>query len=152
MGRQYENTVLDHTSSNPVSADAFEEFVYNSTLPCIAVESMRERLGRPPFGYLHRLQQLFFVEGRNINDARVLADAAVDFGCERESFRRGLQNPALAARVTDAFASSRRYGTNALPSLLWEADGVRALLAGGYADADMLVTLIDAKRSSRSPA
>ena len=28
-----------------------DEFVYNSTLPCLAIQVVREHLGRPPFGY-----------------------------------------------------------------------------------------------------
>jgi len=129
-----------------------DAFVYNSTLPCIAVQSMRRRLGSAPFGYLHRLQQTFFAEGRNINDADVLADVATDFGCQRLEFRRNLEDPELAAAVAAEFASSRSYGTNALPSLLWETGGQRTLLAGGYVDADMLATLIDAKRNSQPRA
>ena len=41
--------------------------------------------------------------------------------------------------------TSRSYGTNALPNVLYEETGKRELLTGGYVDADMLVQLIEAK-------
>ncbi|MFP6814173.1 MAG: DsbA family protein [Pseudomonadales bacterium] len=129
-----------------------ERLVYNSRLSCVAVHVVRRKFGTPPFGYLHRLQQAFFMEARNINDADVLADAAVDFGCEREAFLDALKDARLLEQVTDEFALSRGFGTNALPSVLWEVDGVRSLLAGGYADAEMLVELIEAKKSSLARA
>ena len=129
-----------------------EQFIYNSTLPCMAVQIMRERLEEPPFGYLHRLQQLFFEHGVNINDAEVLADTATEFGWQRQQFLSALGDNEVSAGLADEFARSRSYGTNALPNVLCERDGERALLAGGYADADMLVELIRARKNSPAPA
>jgi hypothetical protein len=48
------------------------------------------------------------------------------------------------------FVVSRSYGTQALPSLLIEQGGVRSLLAGGYADAATLESMIRARLSERS--
>jgi putative protein-disulfide isomerase len=127
-------------------------FVYNSTAACMAVEAVRRLSGRAPFGYLHRLQQLFFVEGRDINDRDLLAGIARDFDCDRVAFVALLEDPAVAAHVRDEFAGARRYGTNALPNVLWEGTQGRELLAGGYADAEMLVELVRAKRTSQPPA
>lgn len=126
--------------------------VYNSAAACMAVEAVRRLTGKAPFGYLHRLQQLFFVEGRDINDPDLLAGIARDFGCDRNAFAALLDDPAVADHVRDEFAGARLYGTNALPNVLWEGSGGRELLAGGYADADMLVELIRAKRNSQPPA
>ncbi|NIP14389.1 MAG: hypothetical protein GWM88_06525 [Pseudomonadales bacterium] len=127
-------------------------FVYNSTAACMAVEAVRGLTGTAPFGYLHRLQQLFFVEGRDVNDRDLLAGIASDFGCDRAAFVALLDDPAVAAHIREEFAGARRYGTNALPNVLWESGNGRELLAGGYADADMLVELVRAKRNSQSRA
>ena len=127
-------------------------FVYNSTAACVAVEAVRRLTGKAPFGYLHRLQQLFFVEGRDINERDLLAGIACDFGCDRSAFVALLEDPAVADHIREEFAGARLYGTNALPNVLWEGSGGRELLAGGYADADMLVELVRAKRNSQPPA
>ena len=122
-----------------------ESFVYNSTIPCIAVAAMSRCLGKPAFDYLHRLQQLFFLEGLDINQPGLLADAAQDCGWTRDGMVTALSDLNLREVVHFEFATSRSYGTNALPSVLWEGTGKRVLLAGGYVDADMLVQLIQTK-------
>ena len=125
-----------------------DSFVYNSTLPCLAVQVVREHLGKPPFGYLHRLQQLFFVEGRNINDAELVAEVAEDFGVPRDTVRQESSAERIRQLVGFEFSTSRGYGTNALPSVLWERDGERGLLAGGYLDSATLVDLARRKNDS----
>ena len=129
-----------------------ESFVYNSTLPCRAVQVVREHLGMPPFGYLHRLQQLFFVEGRNINDLELVAEVAEDFGVSRDTIRRESKDDRITQLVSFDFSTSRRYGTNALPSVLWDENGERGLLAGGYLDAATLTELARNKNASLQSA
>jgi len=119
-----------------------EGLVYNSTGPCLAVAAVRRELGRPPFGYLHRLQQLFFSEARDINDAELLAGTATEFGVDASVVRRGLKDRALAEVARAEFRLARSYGTSALPSVIVEQEGERTLLTGGYADAAMLESLI----------
>lgn len=119
-----------------------DPFVFNSTLPCLAIAAVRRHSERPPFGYLHLLQQRFFVEGADLNDLELLARAAGNFGVPRQVVIDGVADEALRTTVANEFESSRRYGTNALPSLLVESAGEKRLLAGGYADADMLEQLI----------
>ncbi|MCZ6619231.1 MAG: DsbA family protein [Gammaproteobacteria bacterium] len=122
-----------------------EQFVYNSTLPCLAVEAVRRFMQRPPFGYLHRLQQCLFVQGRNINDRLLLGQVALEFGLRRSEFDASLEDQELRDIVSAQFVSSRVYGTNALPSVLVENSAERRLLLGGYADAAMLVAQIRAR-------
>ena len=117
-------------------------FVYNSTLPCIAVEALRRFIQRPPFGYLHRLQQCLFVQGLNINDRLLLRQVALEFGMVKVEFDAALEDRELHDLVSAQFESSRGYGTNALPSVVVESDDDRRLLLGGYADAEMLVAQI----------
>ncbi|HCP99424.1 MAG TPA: hypothetical protein DIT99_01430, partial [Candidatus Latescibacteria bacterium] len=117
----------------------------NSTLPCLAVEAVRRFMQRPPFGYLHRLQQCLFVQGRNINDRLLLGQVALEFGLRRSEFDASLEDQELRDIVSAQFVSSRVYGTNALPSVLVENSAERRLLLGGYADAAMLVAQIRAR-------
>ena len=117
-------------------------FVYNSRLPCIAVEALRRRTGTAPFGYLHRLQQCLFEEGRNITSAEVLDWVAREFDWPAGELASELEDPLLAALAEAQFEGSRRYGTNALPNVLIEQQGERRLLFGGYADSEMIISLI----------
>ncbi len=119
-----------------------EEFIYNSTLSCVAVQAVRRRSGVAPFGFLHRLQQALFEAGENINSPSVLDALAVEFGWQPGELSTDLNDKRLHEQVAGQFSTSRNYGTNALPAVLIESDGKRKLLLGGYADSAMLVELL----------
>lgn len=119
-----------------------DPFVYNSTLPCVAIEAVRRRAGMAPFGFLHRLQQCLFEEGRDIASAEVLDWVAREFGWAPGEIIAELEDTTLREQLRTQFEGSRTYGTNALPNVLIETAGARRLLFGGYADSDMMVQLI----------
>jgi putative protein-disulfide isomerase len=119
-----------------------EEFVYNSTLACVAVQAVRRRSQAAPFGFLHRLQQALFNAGENINDPTVLDALAAEFGWRPGELSMQLNDELLHAQVAEQFSQSRSYGTTALPAVLVEDDNGRRLLLGGYADSAMLVDLL----------
>jgi len=123
------------------------DFVYNSTLPCVALEAIRRRTGAAPFGFLHRLQQALFVNGENINDPQVLDNIAFEFGWKSGELIPELTDSDLLERVRDTFAGARSYGTHALPAVLTEHRDRRQLLLGGYADSGMLIELLRAART-----
>jgi protein-disulfide isomerase-like protein with CxxC motif len=119
-----------------------DEFVYNSTIPCVAVEALRRRSGLAPFGFLHRVQQCFFEEGRNVGAAEVVDWVAQEFGWSAGELTQELDDEDLHRSARSQFDSSRTYGTNALPNVIVEEDGERRLLFGGYADSEMIVSLV----------
>ncbi len=133
---------VQDTTGQPFAFAVPDGLVYNSSRPCLAVAAVRRALGRPPFGYLHRLQQLLFAEGRDINDPDLLMATATDFGVAPEVVREGFDDESLREVVRAEFACSRTYGTSGLPSVLLEREGERQLVAGGYADAAMLAALV----------
>jgi putative protein-disulfide isomerase len=133
------------TTGQPFAFMVPDGLVYNSTLPCLAVAAVRRATGRPPFGYLHRLQQLFFAQGMDTTDLTLLARTAEDFGVAADALRAGCADPALLEAVRVEFGSCRSYGTQALPNLLIDARGNRRLLAGGYADAATIEAMVRAR-------
>lgn len=118
-------------------ADA--DFVYNSTAACASVVAARQASGEEPFDYLHALQRVFFIEGRNPNARRVQCDVAATVGVPLAAFERALDAPDTVARMRAEMTAARGYGTNALPAVLIARAATPALLAGGYVDADTLV-------------
>lgn len=119
-------------------------FVYNSLRACIGVEAMRQLTGKPPFEYLHQLQARFFVQAEDITCPDVLADAAAERGVDRAQFLGRLADDTLPWAVQEQFVESKRYGTNALPSVLVDSDAGRRLFAGGWVSAPQLVSDIEA--------
>ncbi len=133
---------VNATTGQPFGFKLPDAFVYNSRLPCIAVEALRRRSGRPPFGFLHRMQQCLFEEGRNISRGDVLDWVAREFDWGPGELLAQLEDQELIQRAQAQFDGARRYGTNALPNVLIEQSGERRLLFGGYADSEMIVSLV----------
>lgn len=130
------------TTGQPFGYRLPDNFIYNSMLPCVALEALRRRTGGAPFGFLHRLQQCLFEEGRNIATIEVLDWVAGEFGWADGELGAELEDAELSSLARAQFDSSRSYGTNALPNMLIEVAGRRRLLFGGYADSQMIVDLI----------
>lgn len=123
--------------------------VYNSTLPCCAVEAARDVIGAPPFELLHALQRHFFVDGANVNDEAALLRVAGAVGIDPAALKARLYAVEVRERVRWSFNTARRYGTQALPSVLVSKNGYEfRLLAGGYVGADVLLADLDAWRSA----
>ena len=113
--------------------------VYNSLLPCLAAEAMRDLTAQPPFGYTHRLQQRFFSEGVNVNDLDVLLETAAEFDAAPERLRGLMNSEAVRKRTRWGFDHARSYGTQAVPNVLVSTDGNHfQLFAGGFVDARQL--------------
>jgi putative protein-disulfide isomerase len=136
-------TVFEVTAAEFGPGLPADNFVYNSTRACVAVEAVRSIQGRPPFEYLLRLQTRFFVDGLDVTDAELLRAEATTIGVEADSFDAAVQSPQTLTRVRDGFALAKSYGTAALPSVLLEVDGVRRLVAGGFVDAPTLLAMLE---------
>ena len=117
-----------------------EGTVYNSQLPCLALEGARDISGKPPIVFTHRLQQLFFEEGVNINDQDVLLETGKEFDIDPNRLIDRMTSTEVLTRTEWGFTGSRRYGTNALPSIVVSDDGADfRLFAGGYVSAGQLI-------------
>lgn len=136
---------VEATTGQPFGYKLPAQYVHNSVTSCLAVEAVRELSGSVPFAYLARLQQLFFVEGLDITSPQVLAEAAGEFAVEADALQSKMSEPRLLEKVRFQFDHAQSFGTQALPSLLKADDtGVLRLLAGGYVDQPMLISLLTA--------
>src|SRR5262245_60663644 len=119
-------------------------FIYNSTRACIALHAYRSVTGAPPFEFLHVLQERFFGRGEDVTAPDLLADVACDLGVARDAFAAACADPLVETRTQQEFAESKRYGTNALPSVLIEDAKGRRLFAGGWMTTEQLTTDVEA--------
>ena len=133
---------VEETTGQPFGYKLPDEYVHNSSRSCVAVEAVRQLTGKAPFDYLHELQSLFFTQGLDVTSVDVLVAAAEKFDLDADQFVKLLDDPAIIERVRFQFNSASAYGTNALPCVLIDVDGTLRLLAGGYADGDMLRQLV----------
>ena len=121
-----------------------EEYIHNSSRTCLALEAARSLTGLVPFEFLHGLQRLFFVEGLDITQETVIMACADQVGIDANALVREMSEPKHLESIRFQFEAAGGFGTQALPSLVKEENGVHTLLAGGYVDANMLETIIAA--------
>ena len=136
-------TVIEVTGARFGPGLPVGDFVYNSVRACVAVEAVRAVRSRPPFDYVLRLQQRFFVDSVDVTGGAVLRVEAMELGVDGDAFDAAVNAPTTLTRVRDGFALAKSYGTAALPSVLLEVGGVRRLVAGGYVDAPTLRATLD---------
>ncbi len=67
---------------------------------------------------VERLFRLYFIEGGNLSDPKVLADAAVEAGLERTVTERLLQGDADRSEVEDEAQRAREIGITGVPTFL----------------------------------
>jgi len=123
------------------------EYVHNSTLPCVAIEAVRVLTEQVPFDFLRNLQEQFFVHAEDINNRQTLLREAEKIGVSAAQLAPLLTDAKLLERVRFQFEHATAFGTQALPSLLIEeaGDARLKLFAGGFVDAQMLVSLVQAR-------
>jgi putative protein-disulfide isomerase len=94
------------------------------TTAILAAESLRAGGG---LDMVHRLQQAHYVEGRRIADADVLAEMAVDIGCDTEAFKAAfarLSGEATAQHIAEGRQLLQRAGGQGFPTfVLVQPDG-----------------------------
>ena len=115
------------------------EMIYNSQLPCLAVEAMRTLMRAPPFAYLHYLQRLLFVDGVNIHNLDVVLEACDELGADPDRLVALMDREPVKERTRRQIHTARSYRASALPSVLVSAGGAAfRLFAGGFMDAVQL--------------
>ena len=114
-------------------------FIYHSEMACRALQVCREHLGDEPWDTLHRLQEAFYVECRNICDPAVLFAVAEDTGISQTRFLERLGSDEIRDRTRAEFDWCGSRGITALPTVFLDQGDGPVLVCGGYATAAYLV-------------
>ena len=124
-----------------------QDYVHNSTAPCLVLEAARILDKAVPFDLLRALQRAFFQDGLPISDRDVALSVAGAQGYSVTSLQDGMEAAITQEQLKFQFANANQFGTDALPSLLVQRPGEAglSLLAGGYVSADMFAQIIQAQ-------
>ena len=135
---------VEATTGQPFGYRLPDTYIHNSSRTCLAIEAARELMDGEPFDYLHVLQKKFFIDGLDITQPGLLLETATDLGLDAQVLEQRMADEGVLARLRFQFDAALTFGTQAMPSLLREAEeGKLVLLAGGFVDADMLQQLVD---------
>ncbi len=96
-----------------------EDFEYDTYPACKAVVAVRELWGdEKSFDYLHRVQEAFYVEGRDITKLDVLSELLEETSESVKDFQDFYQTPRAEILMQHDFAKARSMGANAFPSVV----------------------------------
>jgi predicted DsbA family dithiol-disulfide isomerase len=90
----------------------------------------------------------FFLEGRDIGDAAVLADIGAASGLDRDAVARYLAGPEDAARVGEENGRAHRLGINGVPAFVFN----RRFVISGAQDPQVLARMVDAAEATGDAA
>ena len=117
-------------------------FVYDTEPACRAVVAARHLEPEFAFRLVGLIQRAFYVEGRDVTQALVLAELAEQAGLPRIEFAEAFDSAARLAETQADFAWVQDLGIAGFPTLLAERDGQLALLTNGYQPLEQLSPLL----------
>lgn len=109
-----------------------EGFVYDTEPPSRAIVAMYSLADGASLPALKRLHRAFYAENRDITDAQVLADLAVELGHDRQSFEEAFEAADIIKATQGGFEFSRNAGIGGFPTMVAgsEDNGYRLLTTG----------------------
>lgn len=119
---------------------ALKDFVYDTEPVCRAFVTARTLApGLDQLNLFRRLQDAFYVDGKDTTDGQVLASLVAEaltqagFAISAESFYDRWSQPATLAETRADFIKARQWGVSSFPQLLLETNRQLHSVAPGYA-------------------
>ena len=151
---------VEAASGLPFNREAFlanDALVYDTEPACRAVVAARRLApGVDQLAVLRAIQRAFYVDGRNITQADVLADVTAGalseqgFDTMPEEFLSVWQSAEVVAETQSDFLKARQWGISSFPSLLLEDGNKVYSVSPGYVDAAQLVSRVRTVAGSRA--
>jgi putative protein-disulfide isomerase len=121
---------------------ALENFVYDTEPVCRAVVTARKLApGMAILPVFRRVQEAFYVHGRDTTSGEVLAEVAAHamttqgYPIYKDIFLAVWQDQATIAETRQDFIKARSWGVSSFPALLLEANGQLHSVVPGYTSA-----------------
>lgn len=117
-------------------------FVYDTEPACRAVVAARSLDPDIAWRLVKEIQQAFYLEGRDVTQASVLAELAENAGLPRIEFAEAFDSAEQQAATASDFSWVQDLGLAGFPTLLAERNGQLALLTNGYQPLEQLSPLL----------
>jgi putative protein-disulfide isomerase len=117
-------------------------FVYDTEPACRAVVAARSLDPDIAWRLVKEIQQAFYLEGRDVTQASVLAELAERAGLPRIEFAEAFDSAEQQAATASDFSWVQDLGLAGFPTLLAERHGQLALLTNGYQPLEQLSPLL----------
>jgi putative protein-disulfide isomerase len=137
---------VHEASGLPFSEALFarDDFIYDTEPACRGVVTVRAQASGRALDYFHAVQKAFYAEGRDVTQADVLADCAVELGVPRDTFLTTFHSDGMKEATRQDFALTQRLGVTGFPTLLMEDADKFHVISLGFASIDALSARIAA--------
>jgi putative protein-disulfide isomerase len=137
------HAVQDTTGQAFKFEDALPDgFVYDTEPACRAIVTARSLAPDIAWKLVREIQQAFYLHGRDVTQAQVLAELAERAGLPRIEFAEAFDSPEQHAATASDFSWVQDLGIAGFPTLLAERNGQLALLTNGYQPLEELAPLL----------
>lgn len=116
---------------------------YDTEPSCRAVITMRNMQPNKEFDYFKSVQKGFYYHNYHPGKTETFASQAEEMGIDRQKFIRLFVSDEMRNKTKADFQKSRQLGVNSFPSVLYEYEGKRHLIAQGYAKASVVLKRIE---------
>jgi len=98
--------------------------------------------------FVNKIQQAFFIEGRDINKRETFVAIAESLGLDSEEFSALYESKAMKASVVQQFTEARVLGVASFPTMLYKQGDLIEVLSGGVESLDNLHQKFEALSST----
>lgn len=113
-------------------------YMYDSEPPCRAQLAMNKLSPADSLTFAGVLQNAFFRDGLNLNQAETYVTLLEEFDLDIDTFMDLYHSEALAAELQDEFKWCEKAGVSGFPALLIRIGGEISLMARGYRPYDTI--------------
>ncbi|MBT9391727.1 DsbA family protein [Hymenobacter sp. NST-14] len=107
-------------------------YVQDSEPPCRAIHAFRQLRQELAARFAHQVQQAYFQDGADLNDAATYAALVAPFGIEPAEFRQRLASPEVVRGTELEFAAVAKIGIQGFPTSILRVGSQGFVLARGY--------------------
>lgn len=86
------------------------------------------------FNFLKKIQEAFFVNGKDMNDISVYTKIAESFGISKEDFEKRFLSQELQEETFEYFKKGEELGARSFPTIILEKENKRTIIAQGYSN------------------
>ena len=121
FGESYNKKVLDSSS---IVLDSFP-----GAKAVVIVQKIKKEIA---FTFLKKIQDAFFLDGKDMNNIKVYMDIAESFNISREEFQKLYDSEEIKQETLKCFEKAEAMGVETFPTIVVEKDNKTNILAEGY--------------------
>jgi putative protein-disulfide isomerase len=119
-----------------------ETYISNSLPPAIALKILQEQVSDQQVQLTHGIQQLHFVEGKDLNVAETYLPLVHEIGLPEDVFTQKFQDKKYRELAESDFELTQNWGVSGFPAIVVEHEEKLYLLTQGYQDYDTLADVL----------